>query len=348
MVHALYGANERRPVMDHIAIDLGGRESQVCVRGSDGVIREERRLATLALPDYLARRAAGRVILETCTESWRVADAARAQGHDVRIVPTTLVRALGVGARRTKNDRRDAQALSAASCRLELPSVHLPSATARSRKLLCGTRAALVAARTQLINTVRGWLRQQGRRPRSGSVETFPPRVRALGGAGLPTAIERQLETIAYLTTQIAAADRELGVLVAADPICARLMTVPGVGPVTAARFTAALDTAARFGDAHAVASYLGLVPGEASSGARVQRLGITKAGAAAVRSSLVQAAWSVRRLAPRDPLVQWARRVEQRRGRTIAIVALARKLAGILFALWRDGTTYDPRRGAR
>jgi transposase len=334
--------------MDHIAIDLGGRESQVCVRGADGVIREERRLATRAVPDYLQRRAAARVILETCTESWHVADAARAQGHDVRIVPTTLVRALGVGARRTKNDRRDAQALSAASCRLELPSVHLPSAAARSRKMLCGTRAALVSARTQLVNTVRGWLRQQARLPRSGGVEAFPRRVRAVGGEALPTAIARQLATIDYLTAQITDADRELGALVAADPVCARLMTVPGVGPVTAARFTAALDTVTRFGNAHAVASYLGLVPGEASSGSRVQRLAITKAGAAAVRTSLVQAAWSVRRCAPRDPLVQWARRLEQRRGRAIAIVALARKLAGILFALWRDGTTYDPQRGAR
>lgn len=334
--------------MEHIAIDLGGRESQICVRRGDGVITEERRLSTLALPHYLAARPPARVILETCAESFRVADAARAQGHDVRIVPTTLVRALGVGARRTKTDRRDAQALSAASCRLDLPSVHLPSATARTRKTLCGTRAALVSARTQLVNTVRGWLRQQGVRLRSGAVETFPRRVRAATLPALPPALDRQLESIEHLTAQIAAADRELRALVAADPVCTRLMSVPGVGPVTTARFTAALDDPTRFADPHTVASYLGLVPGEASSGDRTHRLGITKAGDAAVRTSLVQAAWTTRRRAPHDPLVQWARRLEQRRGRKVAIVALARKLAGILFALWRDGTTYDPRRAAR
>ena len=333
--------------MEHIAIDLGGRESQVCVRHGDGSIAEERRVPTPALPRYLAGRRPARVILETCAESFRVADAARAQGHDVRIVPTTLVRALGVGARRTKTDRRDAQALSAASCRIDLPSVHLPSGPARTRKTLCGTRAALVAARTQLVNTVRGWLRQQGGTLRSGAVESFARRMRA-AGLPLPPAIDRQLASIEHLTAQITAADRELAAVVAADPVCRRLMTVPGVGAVTSARFTAVLDDATRFAGPHTVASYLGLVPGEASSGDRTHRLGITKAGATAVRTSLVQAAWTTRRRAAHDPLGRWVRRLEQRRGRKVAIVALARKLAGILFALWRDGTTYDPRRAAR
>jgi transposase len=148
--------------VDHIGIDLGGRESQVCVRTPDGAIREERRLATAAIAEFLADRPPARVIVEACTESMPIADAARAHGHDVRIVAAQLVRSLGVGARRTKTDRRDAQALSAASCRLELPSIHLPSLMAREQRTLCSTREALVGARTQLVNTVRGWLRQQG------------------------------------------------------------------------------------------------------------------------------------------------------------------------------------------
>src|SRR5919198_3743285 len=178
--------SERRPAMEHIAIDLGGRESQVCVRAPDGSILEERRVATTALPAYLATRPPSRVILETCSESFRVAAAGQAAGHDVRVVPAALVRMLGGGARRTKTDQRDARALSAASCRVDLPSVHLPSPAARARKTLCGTRDALVRARTQLINTVRGWLRQQGTRPRSGEAESFPIRVRAACPTGLP------------------------------------------------------------------------------------------------------------------------------------------------------------------
>lgn len=124
-------------------------------------------------------------------------------------------------------------------------------------------------------------------------------------------------------------------------------MTTPGVGPITAIRFVAALDRVDRFPDAHQVESYLGLVPGENSSSDRQQRLSITKAGSSSVRWSLVQATWALRvccRSEAARPLQLWALEVEKRRGKKIATVALARKLAGILYALWRDGKAYDPR----
>src|SRR5438046_1402861 len=117
----------RRPAMEHLAIDLGGRESQICVRRSDGTIVEERRVATAALARYLGKRPPSRVIVETCTEAFSVADAALSLGHEVRVVPATLVGALGVGQRGIKNDQRDARMLSEASCRIDLPSVHVPS-----------------------------------------------------------------------------------------------------------------------------------------------------------------------------------------------------------------------------
>jgi transposase len=205
--------------------------------------------------------------METCTEAFGVADAALLAGHEVRVVPATLVRSLGVGARRLKTDRRDAQVLSEVSCRIDLPSVHVPSLTARQRKTLCGMREALVGARTKVLNTVRGWLRAEGRRPRGGDVATFTTRVRAL--CALPSYVDRQLRTIDALTEQIAEADRELAATARADPIARRLMTAPGVGPATAVRFVAALDEISRFTGAHAVESYLGLVPGEDSSAER-------------------------------------------------------------------------------
>jgi hypothetical protein len=151
--------------MEHCAIDLGGRESQVCVRGSDGQIVEERRCRTAALAAYLAGRPPSRVVVETCSEAFAIADAALAVGHEVRVVPSTLVRSLGVGARRLKTDRRDAQVLSEVSCRIDLPSVHVPSQQARQRKTMCGMREALVGARTKLLNTVRGWLRSTASSP---------------------------------------------------------------------------------------------------------------------------------------------------------------------------------------
>src|SRR5258707_2974124 len=98
--------------MEHVAIDLGGRESQVCVRSADGTILEQKRWATKELAEYLQARPLSRVIVETCAEAFSVADAALRAGHEARVVPATLVRSLGVGSRRTKNDRRDAQILS--------------------------------------------------------------------------------------------------------------------------------------------------------------------------------------------------------------------------------------------
>jgi transposase len=337
--------------MDHIAIDLGSKKSQICVRGADGQIIDERRWETWELPRYLAERAKGRVIMETGAEAFGIADAARELGHEVRVVAANTVRTLGVGARRTKTDQRDARALSEVSCRIDLPSVHIPRRESRERKAFCGMRDALVGARTKVINTVRGWLRGQGRSAGKGSSPTFATRVRALYGEQLPTYVERQLTSIEALTIQIHLADQELNNQAEADETCRRLMTVPGVGALTAMRFVAALDEVGRFENAHQVESYLGLVPGENTSSERKQQLSITKAGPRALRWVLIQAAWALRircRQSAAVPLQLWAHRIELRRGKRTATVALARKLAGILYAIWRDGTVYDGSRGAK
>src|SRR5436309_8649632 len=103
--------------MEHVAIDLGGRVSQICVRSEDAAIIQEGRWPTDQLKQYLKRRPKSRVIVETCAEAFAVADTALELGHEVRVVPAALVRALGVGERRTKNDQRDARKLSEVSCR---------------------------------------------------------------------------------------------------------------------------------------------------------------------------------------------------------------------------------------
>jgi transposase len=337
--------------MDHVAIDLGSRKSQICVRSADGQIVEEKRWDTWELKRYLAERPKSRVVVETCAEAFGVADAARELGHEVRVVSATLVRTLGVGARRTKTDQRDARVLSEVSCRVDLPSVHIPGEQSRERKTICGMRDALVGARTKVINTVRGWMRGHGRRLALRTIETFPEHVRASYGEQLPSYVERQLVVIESLTTEIKKAEKDLANRAEADETCRRLMTVPGVGPVTSIRFVAALDDVERFANAHQVESYLGLVPGESSSSERQQKLSITKAGPTALRWVLVQAAWVLRtrcKLPAAVPLQLWAHRMELRRGKRTATVALARKLAGILYAIWRDGTVYDGARGAK
>jgi transposase len=110
---------------------------------------------------------------------------------------------------------------------------------------------------------------------------------------------------------------------------------------VTATSFASTLDDVARFDDAKQVRAYLGLVPSEHSSGERKQRGHINKAGPSRVRYVLVEAAWVI--LRRHDPateaLYTWATRIRMRRGSRIAVIALERKLAGILYAMWRDGT---------
>ena len=105
---------------------------------------------------------------------------------------------------------------------------------------MAGVHDALVGCRTKLINNVRGWLRGQARKPRSGKPDSFPERVRALGE--LPVYITSELEMIDALSKEIAASEKRFAAVTNADPICKRLMTVPGVGPSTALRFVAAID----------------------------------------------------------------------------------------------------------
>lgn len=330
--------------MKHIAIDLGSRESQICSRAADGKIIEERKIRTCNLPSYLKRQDKSRVIVESCAEAFAVADAAKDHGHQATVVQSTLARALGVGARRIKTDKRDARALSNVSTRVTLASVYIPSPRARELKVMLGMRDRLVQSRTILINNLRGWLRTKMLKLRSGAVKTFPQRLekKLLNTVeGFPLFVQRQLIVIKTLNEQILAAEEELSQIAQQDKLCQRLMTVPGVGILTSLRFMATIDQLERFAEPHLLQSYIGLTPGERSSSMKKQRTSITKAGCKQLRWLLVQAAWSAYRTRRKDPMVLWAKGIEERRGRKIAIIALARKLSGILYAIWRDATVY-------
>jgi transposase len=163
----------------------------------------------------------------------------------------------------------------------------------------------------------------------------------------LPPALAAELAPLLTLlpplNETIAAADRRLAELERTDPSVALLMTAPTIGAVTASALVATIDTITRFASAHQFEAYLGLVPGERSSGEQ-RRVGpITKAGNRRVRWLLVEAAWRILRSTQAETaaLRAWARTIAARRGQRIAVVALARRLAGILFAMWRDGVPY-------
>ena len=145
--------------MEHIAIDLGERESQVCVRRGDGTLLEERRCAPSAFKTYLARRPRSRVIVETCAEGFTIADAVRDCGREVRVVPGTFVRSLRVGARGVKTDWRDAPSPRRGIVSHRSAFRPHPSHEARRRKSLCEMRE-LSARRRRADDPMVAWSRQ--------------------------------------------------------------------------------------------------------------------------------------------------------------------------------------------
>jgi len=155
--------------------------------------------------------------------------------------------------------------------------------------------------------------------------------------------------TLTMAEEQLGNVDLELAQIAKADPAIQLCATVPGVAVIVAATFVSVIDDAKRFRNSHAVSAYLGLVPGERTTGGK-QRLGsITKQGNSHARRMLVEAAWLILRTDKGDePLYRWASHIAETRGRRIATVALARKLSGVLWAIWRDGTVYDSGFAAR
>jgi transposase len=337
--------------MEHIAIDLGRRESQICVRDDAGQILHERRYATSELRSYLSQHRAGaRVLVESSAEAFTVADWATELGHQARVVPSILVPALGVGERGLKNDVRDAPKLSEMDCRMAVPSVHIPSAERRAYQAQLTAREALVRVRTKLINTVRSFVRQRAVAPIRATPPTLPRAVRAVllrTPEGVPDYLEALLGSLEHLNAQIQQADRAVQEVAHGEPVCRLLMTMPGVGPVTALSFVSAIDEVTRFESASRVTSYLGLVPGERTTGFKTRRTAMTKAGPSRVRWTLTQAAWTLVRTQPHSPLGQWYEQVSGRRGKKVAISALSRRMAAILYAMWRDQRPYDAMRAS-
>lgn len=197
--------------------------------------------------------------------------------------------------------------------------------------------------RAKYISLIGALARREGCRIPTGVSRSFAARVEQ---AELPQHVLVQIEPLLImlksLNEQIKLADEKVAEIVKDDEVVKRLTTVPGVGPVTATTYAATLDGAARFRDAKQVRSYLGLVPREHSSGEKQHRGRISKAGNGRARALLVEAAWALLRWKTQG-LHEWATRIAARRGKATAVVALARKLAGILFALWRDGTELEP-----
>jgi transposase len=267
-----------------------------------------------------------------------------ALGHEVIVADPGFAPMYATRSKRVKTDKRDARALCEACARGTYRAIHRASDAQRHVRAELAIRDALVRTRTRYVAIIKAMVRREGLRVRSGEPATTEAKLNELP---LPDLLRAELAPLVSLlepvNAQVAAATARLTALARLDPVVPRLQTVPGVGPITAIAFVAALDDISRFTSAHQVQAYLGLVPSEYSSGERQLRGRITKRGNPRMRWLLVEAGWRV--LRSTDPaaagLRAWAERIAQRRGKRIAAVAVARRLAGILYAVWRDHTTY-------
>lgn len=342
----------KEPAVTHIGIDLGAKHSHIAIVGEQGQILARYRKSTGALRGFLSRQPASTVTMEACTQSPAVSRMALEAGHRVSVVPGQLVRALGVGARGIKTDDRDALTLAQASARVgQLPGVHVRSDDSVRVKRLLSARQVLVSSRSALSTNCKSWLRAHLLNIRGrASSRHFAEAVRRLAAAHqleVPVAISVVLEAYESLCDQIDKLDAELERETQGDALLERLMTMPGVGPVVALAFRSHIDDPRRFASTSELGSYLALVPGEATTGGKVKRTSTIRAGCRYLKSLLIQAAWSMWRCRPNDPLVCWARALAERRGKRIAIVALARKIAYILWAMWKQDEAYDARRAS-
>ena len=335
--------------MEHIGIDVHKRDSQICIVAEGGELVEQRfRTEPERFAVVLGKQLRARILIEASTDSEWVARCLEALGHELLIADPNFAPMYATRTRQVKTDGRDARALAEACLLAAYRPAHRLCDPQRHVRGHLGVRDALVRTHTRYLSLIRARLRQHGYRVPSGSAEHFSQRVQRLPLPGrLLSVVAPLLAVMRPLNQQLAYSDATIEHLALQDPRVPRLRSVPSIGPVTAAAFLAAIDDVGRFPHAHHLEAYLGLVPREYSSGETQRRGPITKAGHSRTRWLLIQAAVSILRRHPpeAEELRTWALRIAARRGKPVAVVALARRLPGILYALLRDGTVFEPQR---
>lgn len=242
-----------------------------------------------------------------------------------------------------KTDRNDARAIAQVVRTGWFRAVHVKSALSQELRTLLTARKLLVAKLRDLDSGIRGLLRGFGLKVGQVGERSFPSRIRDLvEGLSLEAVVEPLLRARSAL---MAERDHLHGLVMAAarrDEVCRRLMTVPGVGPVTALTFCSAVDDPLRFSRSRAVGAHFGLTPRRYQSGETDRTGHISKQGDALARQALYEAAnVLLTRTSRWSALKAWGLNVAKQAGLRRAKVAVARKLATLLHAMWRDATEF-------
>jgi transposase len=334
-----------------IAIDLAKSVFEVGISSRPGQLDQSRRLSRKKFLPYLAQQEPCRVLMEACGSAHYWARQIQEHGHEVRLLPPLAVRPY-VG--RNKTDRSDVKGLLEADRNTAIRPVPVKSLDQQQMTALHRVRSAWKSTRTDRINTVRGLLRELGYVMPLGAAGVVP-RVRELiedAETQIPPA-SREIfgelcQDIRELEGRVKNVERRIEALARENPMVERLRSIPGVGVLTATAMLACVGDIQRFDSGRRFAAYLGLTPREHSSGLQ-RRLGrISRQGDNYLRMLLVHGGravlWAAKSKPRPDRLYVWGRQVQDRRGYNKAAVAMANKLARIVWAVWKRIDVYRAR----
>lgn len=276
------------------------------------------------------------IAMEACGSSHYWAREFGKQGFQVRLIPAQFVKPY---VKSQKNDRADAEAIAEAASRANMRTVAVKTEEQQVIQALHRIRQRLVRARTSLMNEMRGLVAEFGFAIPVGD-KALRCWLVELGEHALPTPLREALHDMAQeletLTKRIASYEMRLKYVAKTNPVCKRLMTIPGVGIHAATGLYAAVGDARQFKNGRAMAASFGLVPRQFSTGGKVSLGRITKRGDKYIRCLLVHGSRAALRTAAKrtDPYSLWAMKVRQLRGYNRAAVALANRTARIAWAL--------------
>jgi transposase len=305
------------------------------------VLRRE--LKRTQLEPFFGKLAPTEVVLEACGGSHHWGRMLTRLGHQVRLIPPQYVKPF---VKRAKNDRKDAEAISEAAARPSMRSVPVKTVDEQAETMIVKHREMLVAQKTQAINALRGHASEFGVIAAKG-VQNIATLLEVLATeSAIPTAAKAMFadmeEHISDLNTRLEALDRQLMERHRVNPVSRLLAEIPGVGPITAITMAMTVSPG-NFESGRHFSAWLGLAPREHSTGGK-QRLGrISKAGNERLRQLLVVGAMAIIRYAKpgSKSASAWLLQLLERKPRKVAAVALANKMARVIWAMMARGEAY-------
>lgn len=332
----------------YAGLDVSDKATHVCVVDVEGAVLRREVMASdpAILAKWLGRYCPDlvRVVMETGPLSTFLY-----HGMVARDVPIECIcarHAKGVlSARVNKSDVHDAEGLAQMARTGWFKRIHMKASATHFDRAAIRIRAQLITARTAMINQLRGLLKLFGLQ--LGSARAPGKRTERLAALysqrpDLEALFAPLLASIEAIEEQLRTSTRNLEKRAASDPVCARLMTVPGVGPITALTYTMSIEDPRRFARGDDVGAYAGLVPRRSQSGERDTQGYISKAGDPMLRHSLYEAAnILLARLKRPCALQTWGRKMAEAKGPKRAKIAVARKLAALLHSLWLNETEF-------